>query len=430
MQTDLPYAVIFLICNFFSLIAIHKYYRVFFEKFRCPTWQIIGAYGLHFVLNSVAYLILNIPLITMLCSMGTYYLILLLYDGKFWKQIAAFAFVCAFQILTDALCYICSMYLPLEMTKPLDYPPAISHVLYALFNYIAALLVNQLKSIRKQVLPGMFQVISSVIVCGISFYLTIVIWGIENISQSTRILCISGILVINILMFTLYDFLAASYIRNMQLALHEQEKAYYQHQCELMLTSQNEMSAFRHDIRNHLTVLTDLIAKHNDTEVLHYLDTLIKETHFRGNYSKSGNVSIDSIINYKLRYAEEQNISVSAEIAVPDQLAIDTADIATILGNLLDNALDALQQAKQRELQLKIIYTKGRLIIFTHNSYNGKVLYQNGHLQSIKGSGHGFGLRNVQSALEKYNGSISVRHDMSYFTVNAMLYMPESTMQG
>jgi hypothetical protein len=403
---------------------------VFFEPSKRPAWQIFGAYGLNYILTSAAYLIWNIPVVTMICSIVTDLLILLLYEGTLRRYLAAIAFIWAFQFSTESLVYVCILQSPLKMTTYGTYAPVLSHVILTLVNYMTAVLVNQLKSIRKQLLPGIFQVVSSLIVSGISFYFAFVILTTDNFSKTTCILCIAGVLTINVLMVTLYDSLAASYVRNMELALGEQEKAYYQHQCELMMTAQNEITAFRHDIRNHLTVLSDIAKHHNDEETLNYIDDLIKETHFRGNYSKSGNLPIDSIINYKLRTAEEQNIAVTVEVAVPEQLTIETADIVTVLGNLLDNALDALQKTEKRELLLKAIYTKGRLMLTVRNSYNGDVHYQNGNILTTKGTGHGYGLHNIQNTLNKYNGALRIDYNLTYFTVNIMLYVPENTMQN
>lgn len=61
-------------------------------------------------------------------------------------------------------------------------------------------------------------------------------------------------------------------------------------------------------------------------------------------YSTSGNTIIDGLVNYKLQSVASENIKVETEIVVPEQLNIDIADLVTLLGNLLDNALEALKK--------------------------------------------------------------------------------------
>ena len=105
---------------------------------------------------------------------------------------------------------------------------------------------------------------------------------------------------------------------------------------------------------------------------------------------------------------------------------IEIVDIVTIIGNLLDNAIQAMLKTKQeRILFLKVVFTKGRLIITVRNTFDGKVNYQNGKIiTSKKEPDHGYGLKNIEKALERYNGSMRLDHDATLFSVDALLYVP------
>jgi len=61
-------------------------------------------------------------------------------------------------------------------------------------------------------------------------------------------------------------------------------------------------------------------------------------------YSTSGNIVVDSIINYKLRSISDWNVAVTVDIVIPTELPIEIVDLSTILTNLLDNAVQALQR--------------------------------------------------------------------------------------
>ena len=79
--------------------------------------------------------------------------------------------------------------------------------------------------------------------------------------------------------------------------------------------------------------------------------------------------------------------TVKADIALPAELELDPADMTIILSNLIDNACEALEKTDKREYSLKIIYTKGRLMIHQQNSYSGKVKRSGGKIATSKKDG-------------------------------------------
>lgn len=142
-------------------------------------------------------------------------------------------------------------------------------------------------------------------------------------------------------------------------------------------------------------------------------------------YINSGNNTIDSIINFKLNSSKNLNILVSTDILIPEELSLKTFDIAVILGNLLDNAIEAVSNIDDRWIDIKLKYTKGRLIIEINNSYDGKLKKVDGHFISYKTDkeNHGLGLKSVEAALKNYDGAIQILHDSNKFTVKVLLYL-------
>lgn len=190
--------------------------------------------------------------------------------------------------------------------------------------------------------------------------------------------------------------------------------------------SQEEISAFWHDVQNHLAILEQMLQKdQNSEEIRSYLTQLKERTRETGTFSNTGNLPIDCIVNYKLRNVGENHITADVNIAVPEKLDIEISDIITILGNLLDNAIEALMAVPDdRQLHLKMLYTKGRLILTVRNNFNGEMTYQDGHIISKKKEGHrGYGLKNVQKILKKYNGSLIIKHKSNFFSANLIIYI-------
>ncbi len=428
MTADPMYSVVYLICNFFTIFIINKFYRIFFEPSEKAKWQIAGAYGLYFVITSILHLTINVPLLTLISNLCCYYVITLIYNASLKKRLSAVAFTYIFMFLMEIIVTMGISNFHFKTMSRAEYVPYLAHVVLKLLSFSFAVAISSFRSVKQQKLPATLQFLSSFIVACISIYLSFVIHNSENIMRMTIIFSISGIFAINILQFTLYDILASVYLKNMEIMLWEQEKNYYQHECEIMKTTQDEMTAFRHDFQNHLAIITQMLEKSDNSDVRNYLSDLKDRTKSKGIYSNSGNLPIDSIINYKLRNAEDLGIQATVHVAVPEILNVEIVDVVTIIGNLLDNAIQAMLKLQQeRNLFLKVIFTKGRLIIIVRNTFDGKVNYQNGKIISSKKElDHGHGLKNIENALKRYNGSMKLDHDAMIFSVDAMLYVPQS----
>ncbi len=184
-----------------------------------------------------------------------------------------------------------------------------------------------------------------------------------------------------------------------------------------------DLRAFRHDIKNNLSVLDSYIIKNQCKEAGEYLHGLIGEISAAADYSDTGNTAFDSIINYKLRKAAENNAEIKVDVSVPRELKTDAA-IVVILGNILDNAVDAVMKTDAGRICLDIEYRKGRLFIYLENTFDGRINSKNGELLTTKsGSGHGYGLKNVCKAIEKYNGCMDIAYNGDVFSVDILLYV-------
>ena len=144
-------------------------------------------------------------------------------------------------------------------------------------------------------------------------------------------------------------------------------------------------------------------------------------------YSETGNIAIDSVLNYKLTQAKENDVKITADISVPDNLALDPADITAITGNMIDNAINALKKiaVDKRKLFVNIYYDRGRLFVVIKNTFNGQITEVNGELltNSSDKIKHGYGMKNIEKRLQKYNGIIDYKYDQSIFSAVAMMYV-------
>ena len=212
-----------------------------------------------------------------------------------------------------------------------------------------------------------------------------------------------------------------------KLKLISYQNRYYQNQLEIIEASESAFKRLRHDLKNHLVILSDALNEENMDYAKEYLTTIFSELDSPRALSKTGNSGIDSLINYKLHCVNNLGIHLDYRAEIPSKLYIDAFDLTVILGNLLDNALESLERlpvSKDKKLSIKLKYENGRLIIKMSNTYDGVIFASNSEWLTRKkdASIHGIGLRNVRATISKYNGALKITHDQNLFTVYAIIY--------
>ncbi len=186
----------------------------------------------------------------------------------------------------------------------------------------------------------------------------------------------------NLLLLILYTaFLAASLLVFFiyESALHKQELEnqieLYQYQFEQMKNSQAIIGRIEHDIEKHLLALKlDLNnAQHHEAE--QKIDALIGNLRLTKNVADSGNTDVDAIINYKATQAGEFGIRMVCDLRIPYTLHMDTTDLSIIMGNAIDNSIEACKSVApdEREIAVSVIYDKPNLCMSVSNPYYGEL---------------------------------------------------------
>ena len=153
------------------------------------------------------------------------------------------------------------------------------------------------------------------------------------------------------------------------------------------------MRIWRHDYHNHIQAM--LVMADNPVELRKYLWMLNDELTNMDTVLKTGNVMVDAILNSKLSLLKSKNISVHAKATIPTELRISEIDLCAIIGNLLDNAMEAClrqNEIEERFIRIYIGIIKKQLYICVTNSVGGEVKkLGNTYLSSKNSDTHGFG---------------------------------------
>lgn len=420
------YNVIYLISNFFTIFIIHRFVKTFFNKRKCNKIISSLAYLSYFIFTSLAYIFLDIPMITLCMNCVIVFLISLTYEASFQKRLIYVTYIIMFMLVPEVVIGAVTGYFHFSVFTEGNYSDSIGIITARILTYIEALLVKNFKSRKKNQNVGWISWISSILIPISTLISEIILVSCNDLTKAKAIATVVLLFAVNIASFYLYDSLTESYVQRSKLSIMEKENELYCKQCEIMQSSTEELQAFRHDMNNQFIALSQLLFSKKYEEAEIYLSKLSNLTKDSIMYSTSGNVVIDGLINYKLQNAASDNIKVKTEIAVPKQLQIETTDIIVILGNLLDNAMTAIVhvEKEQRILTLKIIFSQERLIIRITNPYNGDIKCEDDRIITSKKDRqqHGYGLVNVSKVVDKYKGYIEIDYTNGIFTVDIIMY--------
>ena len=177
-----------------------------------------------------------------------------------------------------------------------------------------------------------------------------------------------------------------------------------------------DMRGLRHDMRSHIaniSLLVKNVAGSVNEELESYIGKMEKTVSKLDFTYQTGNPITDIIIHQKGQEAEKKQIQFKVDFAYPPNLLIDIYDIAVILNNALENAIEACRKTEGSK-QIKLhSYVKGSLFfIEVENDFSEDIIIEkeSGLPVSSKESGklHGIGISNIQRCAKKYKGDIDI----------------------
>ena len=170
-----------------------------------------------------------------------------------------------------------------------------------------------------------------------------------------------------------------------------------------------------HDFHNHIDILHRYLSKGSTAEAIDYLESLRSPMQIITQTAWVGDEAVDYLISSKIALATSQNIRVNTNIEFPRHINIRSVDLVAILGNLLDNSLEAMEGAEDslRFINLTIRRINDMLVIKVENGCSAVPAVTDGILQTSKTDKalHGWGLKSVRTATERYDGTIETEYN-------------------
>lgn len=192
-------------------------------------------------------------------------------------------------------------------------------------------------------------------------------------------------------------------------------------------SAQEETKRFRHDIKNNLICLSEMLSQGKTEEGAEYLRTLVGEVHSLSQKYVSGDEMLDSIISSKACVMEEAHIDFSLEGVLAGGLNLEAIDICSIFANALDNAIEAnsVLNSDKKFIRMKLKATNKLWLIHITNpvvkDINPEQLFNNGYTTKKDKKHHGIGTFNIKRGVEKYGGAVKAKCEDNIFTLEIIL---------
>lgn len=213
----------------------------------------------------------------------------------------------------------------------------------------------------------------------------------------------------------------------MTLVYEQQLELCERHQQEREL-SMLQLRDIKHNMKNNLISILAYAENKEYEKMTGFIEEIMGEGGMMiASISNSGNIVIDSLIGYWYVTAQNKRIIFKTDICIPMIMPFKGADLSLILGNLLENAVEAAEKVEEnRYINVKMKFDKNNLLLFVDNSYKGKLLKtRDNRLKSTKSDAenHGVGLASVYRAVAKYHGSVVIEDsEPGKFKIRIVLY--------
>lgn len=181
----------------------------------------------------------------------------------------------------------------------------------------------------------------------------------------------------------------------------------------------------KHDMRNHIMVIASYLNNNEIEEAKDYLSVVLDKLNKVYSYISTGNSVMNYVINLKLENAQKENINFKVEIENLEFKRMGSVDFSALLGNILDNAIEASRKEENPFIEVIIKRKRNYDTILVKNHISNSVLKSNTSLETSKNdsNNHGIGMKQIKEITEKYDGILDIYEEHEMFCVNVMIPM-------
>ena len=408
----------------FQAYCCYLAFKCFFDTCKFSKRGEIIAILLFFLQTTIPHLTANVAGITTIFSVLACMWFPFIYEGKIKNKLLSGIFVFALLVLAECLVAAFTGYLHLDFMGREEYFSVYAMVTLPLVEYFVVRIIQNFKNVRKgENLPILHWMISGLLPI-FSLGLYILFYKQIHWNQIELVIFILILFLINIFVFFLYDSLIEHFKVKQEkdnLALQNQ---YQMKQLQLAHDLGEAARRQKHDFKKHFSMLSKLNREGAYQELEKYLDEIQEHIIFHQKFVESGNFVLDSILNYKIQEAMEEGITIETLIKIPTKVELSAYDMNIILANLIDNSIEAVKKIENKTIFICIEWIKRKLYIEIKNPYDGIVKKTDNYLTTKKDRiNHGFGFKIIEEVVDRYKGTIKIKHTEKVFCVKICLIL-------
>lgn len=409
--------IFYLLSNIFHIYSMFLFVKIAFDRRNVSAIKELLYFSTYYLINSAVFLFLHNWLLNMLSNILPFFCLTFLYKSSILKKVASTLGINIFAVICDILVMTIPSLLGIH-SPFFDLGFVTNILLIAAMNFL--LHFKRKNKERYSELP-------------ILYYISIIFVPLSSIvighftAQSLDVISVISaaiILLINADVFYLYDTLTEMFYKKQENELIQFQNKAYLNQIHIMQESQLKIRCLKHDMDNHLIKMQDLLERQKYSELRKYLNGARQSMDTEKGIIDSGNESVDSILNYKLAQIKSINVDTEYEILVPKKINISLFDINIVLGNLIDNAIEALKAVPEEEskrLIIKINSRQGYFKVYMANTFDG-IVASDGSSRKKDNVNHGLGLKSVSKTVEKYGGMLKTNINIKTFEISVIMY--------
>ena len=226
-----------------------------------------------------------------------------------------------------------------------------------------------------------------------------------------------GLLYINILICAYVEILNRSAIKQKEAELARQQLEVRESYYHDLVARQEETRSLWHDIKKYMATMENLVSHENQEEAQRCLEDVRASFASIHNIVDTGNTIIDGILAYGIKKGNEADVKINTHVWLDSTLNIPASDLFVIIGNTLDNAIEACSVLPDKDKRIVSINLNQKNHLLSYEISNE---YQPQKAKK-KGQVHGYGLRNVETLVERNSGNMSIEKDNGRFVVSIRL---------
>ena len=421
------YDCIFMLLEVIYTLTVYKIINVFFTNKKINSVYEKILYAIFIIAVVIVYLKFNIPLLTIVANFIFILLLLsLIYDDTFKRKALVTILIIFFLLISDILLSMIFINVVNEnILQKNNFFDIYVVFIVNMIRYLFVLIVINFYKIRiEKNIPLIFS-LPIALTAVISMVVTINMLLVVD-SNNYKFIFINMVLIFIICIILIYIFnkIVNVMTENARQKILIKQSEYYEKQIEADRKHINNTRKIKHDMKNHMYAIRNMAKNNMSKDIITYTNDILGKIEGEKVYINTGNYLIDGILNVKFEEIKNQGIDFKYDVKIPEGIKLPEFEVITILGNLLDNAIEGEKSIKDnRYIEVFISYKDSNLLIKIVNTFDGLVIKDNKGFVSRKKEKayHGIGLENVREQVEKSNGYMNIDTGNCMFTVDLFI---------